>query len=128
MLKHTEIIHILEEAAELAKREREGILHQQLLDLHAEIMELQENDSKLRQENFDLKLQSGKDSSGTLEEELEKGPPEEFRQGNDDGPPYCPRCWDVDKTLQRLAKPPPQISSLGEYMCPRCKRGFGDKT
>ena len=46
----------------------------------------------LRQENIELGVMLQENSSETLEDELEEGPPEEFYQGNEDGHPYCPHC------------------------------------
>jgi hypothetical protein len=86
---------ILENAKEVAKAV-EGIhnleLYQRVLSLHSDIIELVEDNNKLREENKELKGTIALKQSMTFRE------PFYYQEG--DKTPFCPACWESkDKAI-----------------------------
>ena len=83
-------------------------LYQKILDVQAQALEIMEQDSKLRDENKDLR------------EKLEIKGSLKYRNNaywiENDGP-YCTRCWDAEKKPIRLHPD----GNPAYFHCPNCK-------
>lgn len=86
-------------------------LYQKLLDLCKQALDMQDEISRLKAENAELKKQTDLQSRIERRKELYltlKG--EDFM--------YCSPCWDAEKLLIQLHK----REFNGSYSCPRCKQ------
>ena len=87
-------------------------LYRKLLDLNAQVLELQTEVARLKKENTDLREKE--DLSSLLIRHIEsfitkKGDVIDLR--------YCSHCWDVDEKLVQLLCD----EENGTFVCPHCK-------
>src|SRR5579862_1068420 len=90
-------------------------LYQRVLGLHSDIIDLVEENNRLRDENKALK------ETAALTKKMVHKPPFFYQEG--DPHPFCPACWEGDKKAVHL------ISSHEEETCIRwdcktCKQMF----
>jgi regulator of replication initiation timing len=115
---------ILDNAKQVAKAVEEIHnleLYQRVLGLHSDIIELVEENNRLRNENSELKTQKDISSrlrllSNTLVHAYflrkEDG-------GQEDGP-FCTTCWDIDRKLVRPFSYTNDQNQL-RYLCEYCR-------
>lgn len=97
-------------------------LYRQILNLQADVMEIMEENSRLKGENIELREKLRLKNELKFEHEaywLEK--PDKSKDG-----PFCSKCWDSNQKLIRMLRvdvPPgyennPYVHNL--YKCPEC--------
>ena len=102
----------VKDVAKLAQQADNIDLYRRLLDLSAQALDMQDEISKLKEENARLKrkqdlsssIQRHKESFITLE-------------GEEPMLRYCSHCWDADEKLVQLLC----YEYSGEFDCPHCK-------
>jgi hypothetical protein len=112
---------ILENAKEVAKAVQEIHnleLYQRVLSLHSDIIEIVEENNRLRDENKDLI------KTVTLKQEMTFKEPFFYREGDDT--PHCPACWE-GKTIPVHLIFVFNNSDLTRWDCPSCKYTYGVK-
>lgn len=109
----------VKDVAKLAQQADNIDLYRRLLDLSAQALDMQDEISKLKEENARLKrkqdlsssIQRHKESFITLE-------------GEEPMLRYCSHCWDADEKLVQLLCD----EDTGSFECPHCKvQGVYDK-
>lgn len=109
----------VKDVAKLAQQADNIDLYRRLLDLSAQALDMQDEISKLKEENARLKrkqdlsssIQRHKESFITLE-------------GEEPMLRYCSHCWDADEKLVQLLCD----EDAGSFGCPHCKvQGVFDK-
>lgn len=96
---------ILDNAKQVAKAVEEIHnleLYQRVLNLHADIIELVEENNRLRSEIAEIKKKA--EIKGKMQHAMETDLIYYLvdENGKRDGP-YCPTCWDIDGKLVRLS-------------------------
>lgn len=116
---------ILDDAKEVANAVHEIHnldLYQRVLALHSDIIELVEQNNRLRAENADLKKQQ--DINARLYPVSRPRLAYHLRGDNetkgDDGP-FCNICWDIDKKLVRMRSYQSGAGG-GDIVCDYCAR------
>ncbi|MCP2604536.1 hypothetical protein NLC29_00065 [Candidatus Aminicenantes bacterium AH-873-B07] len=90
-------------------------LYQKILNLQADIMELLEQNNKLKEENKDLKEKLKIKDSLKFENDVYWTVD---KQGKIKDGPFCSRCWDVKNLLVHLLFCPNPLYSK----CPECQQ------
>jgi regulator of replication initiation timing len=109
---------ILDNAKQVAKAVEEIHnleLYQRVLNLHSDIIELVEENNRLRDEVTELKQKL------ELRAKMKFERPFYFQEG--DATPHCAGCWEVKKQAIHAVK---QWEEQGEtkWECPACKQGY----
>ena len=88
-------------------------LYRQLLDLNAQALEMQEEITRLKEENADLKRQKD------IEKNIEYHVDAFITRKSDEKPiKYCAACWADKKKLVPLQY---GLNCVDQYQCPSCK-------
>ena len=90
-------------------------LYQRVLSLHSDIIEIVEENNRLREENKDLKTKL------TLQKQMVFNEPFYFQEG--DRTPYCPACWEGVLRAVHVVF----IFENNDYTrwdCPNCKQSY----
>ena len=112
------VIETGKEIAKLAQQLGSIEIQQKVIDLHGEILQLQEDLQQLRKENTSLKDIAKIDKELILEDNAYLRPSAaKTRQG-----PFCKRCWDVDRKLVSH-----DVRDDGFLQCPGCNQIFDTK-
>jgi regulator of replication initiation timing len=109
---------ILDNAKQVAKAVEEIHnleLYQRVLNLHSDIIELVEENNRLRTENQDLK------KTVQLREKMVFKEPFYFQEG--DETPFCPACWESKNTAAHVIFVVTN-EELTRWDCPSCKHVY----
>lgn len=101
-----------------------------IADLGLALADLKTHLVDLREENFQLRTEAAKlrevlNRRGTVR--LHDGVYYEDRDGQIDGEPFCPRCFDVKELRVHLSTTQHSETRKGKFRCPECKEYFGPK-
>ena len=109
----------IKDVAKLAQKADNIDLYQRLVDLSAQALDMQDEISKLKEENARLKRKQ--DLSSSIQRHKESFITIE---GEEPMLRYCSHCWDADEKLVQLLCD----EYSGEFTCPHCKmQGVFDK-
>lgn len=110
---------VLDEVKSIAKtvQQIDNIeLYRKILDLQAQIMDLLEDNSKLKEEITDLKKKLSIQQGLVFQDDAYWLP----KSGTGQEGPFCSNCWDVRNQLVRM-----HFCSNREYSeCPTCKKSI----
>ncbi|HDL01438.1 MAG TPA: hypothetical protein ENH23_04315 [candidate division Zixibacteria bacterium] len=107
------IISNAKEIADLVKKLGDIELYRKIVELEGEIIELTCEKRELDDELIKL--------NALLKTSKEMNFKEPFYCVEGDSTPFCPRCWEADKTQVHLN----DTNTIGSpWKCPNCKSGF----
>ena len=100
----------LKEIACTLKKEKQRELYEQLIDLGAQVLELQHEEHRLRSENEELR------KNNQIENQIERHKePYLTLRYDSDKIMYCARCWDYEKKLVQV-----KCMDAVTYRCTQC--------
>ena len=110
------IISNAKEIADLVKKLDDEGLYKKMVKLEGEILELANENRKLRGQNQDLK------EALEIREKLKFNPPFYFLP--EDDVPLCPKCWEVSRRVVHTLSAFPMTQNPGSRLCPSCNTTY----
>src|SRR5271165_371771 len=113
-------ISTLKDISALVKKYNDLELMKQIVDLHGEVFELQQDNLRLQRELADLQ------SSTEAENAMVSRPPLSYYYRGDDPVPFCPTCWEHSRKQIHLPPSEPWNGGIRRD-CRVCKQTYWEK-
>jgi len=113
-------ISTLKDISALVKKYNDLELMKQIVDLHGEVFELQQDNLRLQRELADLQR------STEAENAMVSRPPLNYYYRADDPVPFCPTCWEHSKKQIHLSPAEPWSGGVRRD-CPVCRQTYWEK-